>query len=77
MNSTMDVKQHHACVQLALALGRANNAAALPELVGLLKMPSAEIRRLAASAIGKLSGLGADAQTAVARYLRECLRSQI
>jgi hypothetical protein len=66
MNSNMDVKQHHECVQRALTLGRSNDPAALPELTGLLKMPSAEVRRLAASAIGKLSGFGADPQAAVA-----------
>jgi HEAT repeat protein len=66
MNSNMDLKQHHECVQRAIALGRSNDPAALPELIRLLKMPSAEIRRLAASAIGKLSGFGADAETAVA-----------
>ena len=36
-----------------------------PELMNLLTMPSAEIRRLAASAIGKLAGFGADAVVAV------------
>ncbi len=65
MNSNMDVKQHHAGVQRALALGRSGDPAALPELVGLLQMPSAEIRRLAASAVGKLAGFGADPATAV------------
>ncbi|MBI3986267.1 MAG: HEAT repeat domain-containing protein [Lentisphaerae bacterium] len=65
MNSNMDLKQHHECVQRAIALGRANDPTALPELTRLLKMPSAEIRRLAASAIGKLSGFGADPEVAV------------
>lgn len=40
--------------------------AALPELAVLLRMPSAEIRRLAASAIGKLAGFGADPALALA-----------
>jgi hypothetical protein len=74
MNSNMDVKQHHECVQRALALGRSNDPAALPELTGLLKMPSAEIRRLAASAIGKLAGFGADPQSAVAALAPLALR---
>lgn len=65
MQSNMDWKQHHQGVQRALALGRSNDPAALPELVGMLKLPSTEIRRLAASAIGKLSGFGADPATAV------------
>ncbi len=65
MNTTMDRKQHHECVQRALALGRANRPDALPELIRLLTMPSAEIRRVAASAIGKLAGFGANAAHAV------------
>ncbi len=65
MNSNMDVKQHHECVQRAIVLGRSGDPAALPELTRLLAMPSAEVRRLAASAIGKLSGFGADPETAV------------
>lgn len=56
---------HHEGVQRAIALGRGSDPAALAELLGLLKMPSAEIRRLAASAIGKLSGFGADPLAAV------------
>lgn len=61
----MDNQLHHQAVQRALALGRGTDPAALPELARLLKMPSAEVRRLAASAIGKLAGFGADAQAAV------------
>ena len=66
MNSNMDLKQHHECVQRAIALGRSCDPTALPELTRLLKMPSAEVRRLAASAIGKLSGFGTDPKAAVA-----------
>lgn len=40
----------------AVELGRAGDGAALPELGDLLKEPSAEVRRLAASAVGKLAG---------------------
>ena len=69
MNSNMDAKRHHECVQRAIAMGRAGDPAALPELTRLLKMPSAEIRRLAASAIGKLSGFGADPAAAVAALI--------
>ena len=61
----MDKQLHHQAVQRALALGRSTDPAALPELARLLKMPSAEVRRLAASAIGKLAGFGADDQAAV------------
>lgn len=65
MLSDMDQRLHHAGVQRALALGRGTDPAAVPELVGLLALPSSEIRRLAASALGKLAGLGADAAVAV------------
>ena len=65
MQSTMDRDQHHAAVQRALALGRSTDPAALPELVALLATPSPEVRRLTASAIGKLAGFGADASAAV------------
>jgi hypothetical protein len=62
----MDRQKHHECVQRAIELGRTGDPASLPELTNLLKMPSAEIRRLASSAIGKLSGFGADPVAAVA-----------
>ena len=65
MNSNMDPTLHHEAVQRALELGRGTDPGALPELTRLLKMPSAEIRRLAASAIGKLAPFGADASLAV------------
>lgn len=67
MNSSIDPRIHHQAVQRALALGRGADPAALPELAHLLKMPSAEVRRLAASAIGKLAAFGADAREAVQR----------
>lgn len=65
MKSPMDNQLHHQAVQRALALGRGTDPAALPELAHLLGMPSAEVRRLAASAIGKLAVFGADPQVAV------------
>jgi hypothetical protein len=74
MNSNMDRRKHHDCVQRAIVLGRAGDPASLPELMALLKMPSAEIRRLAASAIGKLSGFGADPVAAVAALAPVALR---
>jgi hypothetical protein len=49
----------------AVGLGNAAAGTALPDLVRLLGMPSPEVRRLAASAIGKLAGL-ADSALAVA-----------
>jgi hypothetical protein len=66
MNSDMDQRLHHAGVQRALALGRGTDPGGVRELISLLAMPSAEIRRLAASAIGKLAGFGADSAIAVA-----------
>ncbi len=54
--------------QRAVELGRCGNGAALAELAELLAKPSAEVRRLAASAIGKLAG-AADAGRAVALLL--------
>ncbi len=65
MKSPMLPKDHQAAVRRALALGRSGDAAALPELIGMLCMPSNEVQRLAASAIGKLVEFGADAETAV------------
>jgi hypothetical protein len=57
---------HHNAVQRALHLGRSGNPEALPELIELSKLPSNEVQRLSASAIGKLAEFGADAETAVA-----------
>lgn len=74
MNSNMDPKLHQQAVQRALDLGRGTDPGALPELTRLLKMPSAEIRRLAASAIGKLAAFGADATSAVPALAPVALR---
>ena len=48
----------------AVDLGNSGDPAALPEIVELTRASAAQVRRLAASAIGKLAGL-ADAETAV------------
>jgi hypothetical protein len=61
----LDPQLHHEAVQRALQLGRGTDPAALLELTRLIKISSAEIRRLAASAIGKLASFGADAHAAV------------
>lgn len=66
MKSPMLPKEHHEAVQRALHLGRSGNPEALPELVELSRLPSNEIQRLSASAIGKLAQFGADADSAVA-----------
>lgn len=52
----------------AVALGNGGQPDALPALLGLLASSSAQVRRLAASAIGKLAGL-TDAHAAVAGLL--------
>jgi DNA-directed RNA polymerase subunit RPC12/RpoP len=74
MNSRMDISQHHALTQRALELGRSQDPACVPELVRLLRMPSPEIRRLAASALAKLADFGADAASAVAALAPVALR---
>ncbi|MFA6960863.1 MAG: HEAT repeat domain-containing protein [Opitutaceae bacterium] len=74
MNSPMDQRTHHSAVQRALELGRGTDPAALPELIRLLGLPSAEIRRLAASAIGKLAAFGADTTAAVTALAPVALR---
>ena len=65
MKRYLDQSLHHQAAQRALELGHETDPGALIELKGLLKMPSAEVRRRAASAIGKLGGFGADASVAV------------
>jgi len=74
MNSRMDISQHHALTQRALELGRSQDPACVPELVRLLRMPSPEIRRLAASALAKLADFGADAASAVTALAPVALR---
>jgi hypothetical protein len=46
----------------------------VPELIGLLSLPSAEIRRLAASALAKLAAFGADAAIVVPALAPVALR---
>jgi len=66
MKSPMLPSEHQDAVQRALRLGRSGNPAALPELIELSHLPSNEVQRLAASAIGKRADFGADAGKAVA-----------
>jgi hypothetical protein len=70
----MDTKLQQQAAQRALALGRGSDPAALTELTRLVAMPSPEIRRLAASAIGKLASFGADAMLAVQALAPVALR---
>ena len=74
MNAPMDRTLHHRAVQRELELGRGTDPGALPELLQLLALPSSEIRRLAASAIGKLAGFGADPAAAAAGLAPVALR---
>jgi hypothetical protein len=70
----MDKDLHHQTVQLTLALGRRTDPAALSELIPLLRFPSTEVRRLAASAIAKLAPFGADSAAAIPALLPVALR---
>ena len=65
MKSPMLPEEHHKAVQRALHLGRSGDPMALPELVELSRLPSNDVQRLAASAIGKLAEFGAEAEAAV------------
>lgn len=76
MKSPMLPSDHQKAVQCALHLGRSGDPGALPELAALTRLPSNEVQRLAASAIGKLAGFGADAQAAVAALAPLALRAQ-
>lgn len=74
MKSFVDRHTRHEAAQRALALGRSSDPAALAELAQLAAFPSAEVRRLAVSAIGKLAPFGADAPTAVSALIPVALR---
>jgi hypothetical protein len=60
----MDHKLEKHFRERAVELGNSGDPSALPELMGLTRSPVANVRRLAASAIGKLAGL-AEAKGAV------------
>lgn len=66
MKNPMDRQLEKQLSDRAVAIGREGNAAALGELLELLKSSSANARRLAASALGKLAWMGVDQETAVA-----------
>ena len=53
----MDEKLEKHFRDRAVALGNSGDPSVLPELVELTRLPAANVRRLAASAIGKLAGL--------------------
>jgi hypothetical protein len=79
MKSFMLPAEHHVAVQRVLQLGRSGDPAVLPELIAFLSLPSNEVQRLAASAIGKLAGFGvnpADAVAALAPLARSARHPQ-
>jgi len=66
MKNPMDRQLEKRLSDRAVAIGREGNVAAFGELIVLLKSSSANARRLAASALGKLAWLGVDRAAAVA-----------
>ena len=66
MKNPMDRKLEKLLSDRAVAIGREGNVGAFGELLTLLKSSSANARRLAASALGKLAWLGVDPGAAVA-----------
>jgi GNAT superfamily N-acetyltransferase len=66
MKNPMDRDLEKRLSQRAVAIGREGEAAAFDELLELLESSSANVRRLAASALGKLAWLGVDQGRAVA-----------
>jgi hypothetical protein len=68
--------EHHETVQRALHLGRSGDPAVLAELTELARLPSNEVQRLSASAIGKLADFDADPEAAVAALAPLALRGR-
>ncbi len=66
MKNPMDRQLEKQLSERAVAIGREGNVAAFGELQDLLQSSSANARRLAASAMGKLAWLGVDQAAAVA-----------
>lgn len=66
MKNPMDRQLEKKLSDRAVAIGREGNTVALDELFDLLNSSSANARRLAASAIGKLAWMGVDQTRAVA-----------
>jgi hypothetical protein len=66
MKNPMDRHLEKRLSDRAVAIGREGEVAAFPELLSLLNSSSANARRLAASALGKLAWLGVDQAAAVA-----------
>jgi len=66
MKNPMDRQLEKRLSQRAVEIGREGETAAFTELLELLRSSSANVRRLAASALGKLAWLGVDQAAAVA-----------
>ena len=66
MKNPMDRQLEKRLSDRAVAIGREGNIAAFGELLELLRSSSANARRLAASALGKLAWMGVDRAAAVA-----------
>jgi hypothetical protein len=66
MKNPMDRQMEKRLSDRAVAIGREGNVAAFGELLELLRSSSANARRLAASAMGKLAWMGVDQAAAVA-----------
>ena len=66
MKNPMDRQLEKRLSDRAVAIGREGDVAAFGELLDLLRSSSANARRLAASALGKLAWLGVDQAAAVA-----------
>lgn len=65
MKNPMDRQLEKRLSDRAVAIGREGEIAAFGELLALLRSSSANVRRLAASALGKLAWLGVDQHAAV------------
>jgi hypothetical protein len=66
MKNPMDRQLEKRLSERAVAIGREGEAGAVEELLDLLRLSSANVRRLSASALGKLAWMGVDQSVAVA-----------
>lgn len=69
MKNPMDRQLEKRLSERAVAIGREGETAACGELLDFLASSSANVRRLAASALGKLAWLGVDQAAAVAALM--------
>ena len=66
MKNPMDRQLAKSLSDRAVAIGREGEASAFEELLEMLNCPDPNVRRLSASALGKLAWLGVDQERAVA-----------